>query len=81
MDLSLYLLSILSGVNSLGHLLFSRVQHRLIVTVVCTAVWISFWGNILDVVPNRFALLTVLGMVSFLAAAALTARRAATSFS
>lgn len=75
MNLSLYLLSILAGVNSLGHILLNRVPHKLIVTLVCTAVWVSFWGNILEFVPNRFALLSTLGMISFLSAPVLNARR------
>ena len=74
MNYGLYLLSILAAVHGLAHVLLIRLPHRLIVTVICSAVWILYWGNISDVVPNRFSLLSALGVVSFLVAGVLHAR-------
>lgn len=66
MNFSVYLLSILAGVNSLANVLFERLEHRLITAITCPAVWIVFWGNIAIVAPRRFGLISVLGMLSFL---------------
>ena len=71
-DVGLYLLSILAGLHSLAHFHLTATEHKLISTILCTAVWIAYWGNIADVVPNRFALLSILGMLSFFIGALLS---------
>lgn len=75
MDHGLYLLAILAGAQALGHTLFNRFLHRLFVTVVCNFVWINYWTNISEVVPNRFGLLAFLGGISFLVGTVLNTRR------
>lgn len=80
MNYGLYLLSILAGVHALAHMLLIRIERKLISTVLCTAVWIAYWGNVTDVVPNRFALLSILGMLSFLTGVLFSVRDASPRF-
>ncbi len=74
MDNGTYLLSILAGINTLAQIFIEKLGIRLGATVICGAVWISYWGNIANEVPNRFMLLSVLGMVSFAAGVLLSFR-------
>ena len=74
-NFGLYLLSILAGAHALAHFHLDTLEHKLISTVLCTALWIGYWGNIADVVPNRFALLSILGMLSFFVGVLLSERK------
>ena len=74
MDNGTYLLSILAGINTLAQIFIEKLGIRLAATVICAAVWISYWGNIANEVPNRFMLLSVLGMLSFAAGVLLSFR-------
>ena len=69
-----YLFSILAGIQSLTYLLLERSEHAAVATVLCIGIWIVYWGNVADVYPNRFALLTVLGVISLFVGVVLSTR-------
>ena len=65
MDNGTYLLSILAGLNTLAQVFLEKLNLKFVAAILCAVVWISYWGNIADDVPNRFLLLSILGMLSF----------------
>src|SRR5262249_30217581 len=58
----LILLCTLAGLNSTIQLLVRNQLVRLATRFVCCITWAAYWLNIGDVVPNRFLLLSSLGM-------------------
>lgn len=60
----LYLLSILACLNAIAQVFASRIRIRFLAAASAAIVWIFYWGNIADVVPNRVVMLSALGMVS-----------------
>ena len=70
-----WLIVTLAGLNTLAHFLFERIEHGLIATLVCTGLWIGYWGNIADVVPNRFLAISFLGSLSFLVGVLFSSRQ------
>lgn len=74
MDYGTYLLSILAGINTLAQIFLKKLIFRFTAAVLCAAVWISYWGNVADEVPNRFLLLSALGMLSFFSGVLLSYR-------
>ncbi len=75
MDYGLYLLSILAGLQAVVHILSESFEQKMITTLVCVAIWIAYWGNVAEVVPRRFVMLSLLGMFSFFIGILLAARR------
>lgn len=74
LDNGTYLLTILAGLNTLGQVFLEKLSLRFAAALLCAALWISYWGNIADDVPNRFILLSVLGMFSFFSGVLLSSR-------
>lgn len=64
-NLGMVLLSILASLNAIAQVFASRIQMRFLAAALSATVWIFYWGNIADVVPNRVVMLSTLGMVSF----------------
>ena len=60
----LYLLSILAFLNAAAQVFTTRIQIRFLAAASAAVVWIFYWGNLADVVPNRVVMLSALGMVS-----------------
>lgn len=73
-DNGMLLLCILAGLNSAANVISKNIYLRVAVSFICSVTWIFYWSNIADVVPNRFLLLTELGMASFLSGVLLTSR-------
>lgn len=63
-NVAVYLLSILAGINSLAQIFIKDLGVRMVAPLCCAAIWIAYWGNIADVVPNRFIFLSTLGMIA-----------------
>ena len=66
-NVAVYLMNILAGINSLAQIFAKKLIVKMIVPLLCTTIWIAFWGNIADVVPNRFVFLSLIGMIAFYA--------------
>lgn len=64
-NVAVYLMNILAGVNSLAQVFAKKLIFKMVAPLCCTAVWIGYWGNIVDVIPNRFIFLSLLGMIAF----------------
>lgn len=65
MSWSTSLLAILCGVNSIGQILTRGAWVKLSFLFATSMVWILYWANISGVVPNRFLLLSMAGLLSF----------------
>lgn len=65
MSWSTSLLAILCGINSIGQILTSGAWIKLSFLFATSLVWILYWTNIAGVVPNRFLLLSIAGLISF----------------
>ena len=70
----IYLLSILAAANTFTQIFAKKQRVKLITVTFSAALWVSYWGNIANEVPNRFLLLSILGIVSLLCGLLLTYR-------
>src|SRR5262245_60630651 len=50
-NMAALLMSVLAGTNSVVQVYANNIMLRMTIPLVCGAVWIAFWGNIVDVVP------------------------------
>lgn len=65
MSWSTSLLAILCGINSIGQILTSGAWIKISFFFATSIVWIFYWANISGIVPNRFLLLSIAGLISF----------------
>ena len=65
-DQGIALLTILSALNSVAQVFANRIHIRLAAATFSATAWIVYWGNIASAVPNRFLMLSVLGMMSLM---------------
>jgi hypothetical protein len=66
MDYGIYLLTILATLNAIAQVFALQIRFRIAATALFTGVWILYWGNIADAVPNRFLMLSALGIMSLM---------------
>ena len=66
LDYGLWLLCICAGLNSAAQVLIRQRWICLAAPTIAAILWLSYWSNIADEVPNRYLLLSTLGMASFL---------------
>jgi predicted acyltransferase len=70
----MYLLCIISTVSTFAQLVVVELRIKLIAAAVAALLWLTYWGNIADVVPNRYALISVLGILSLAVGVLMTSR-------
>ena len=63
---SIVLLTILAGLNAIAQVFANQIRIRFATAILAAAVWIFYWGNIAVSVPNRFLMLSGLGMMSLM---------------
>jgi len=66
MDYGISLLTFLATMNAFVQIFSSHIPIRVAATFLLAAVWIFYWGNIADAVPNRYLMLSALGMTSLM---------------
>ncbi|MDM7924266.1 MAG: hypothetical protein QUS14_18430 [Pyrinomonadaceae bacterium] len=63
---SLYLLGVLSAANAVVQIFADSRGTRWLATVNTSLLWLFFWADILPEMPNRFLLVSVAGITTFL---------------
>ena len=66
MDYGISLLTLLATLNAFIQVFAKQIRIRVAATFLLAAVWIFYWGNIADAVPNRYLMLSALGMTSLM---------------
>jgi hypothetical protein len=65
---SLYLLGVLAAANSMVQIFADRTGTKWLAAINTSLLWLFFWADILPQMPNRFLLVSVAGIASFMLA-------------
>lgn len=74
MNYGMYLLCIITLVSTFAQLFAAELKAKLVAVSAAALLWIIYWGNIANVVPNRFLLISGLGIVSLSVGVLMTSR-------